>query len=231
MSDATEPTDRSLRHWLAQWKPIYVIGIDEDDTEHRLAVSKNAKRWDMMVKSLRDLDCARARAYDSNDNVLSTKTLRVVPSEGVAPMGPATSGGVDVAAIILHTTTALTSSFERILEAVAVKVVGEVTKAHATSFAEMVNITKVATSRLTELERTMHEDLMARREELDAEKEEAAAEKENSRALDALMAPLVAAAGPELVKKGVEFLATQGAKAAAHASNGAAAVDAGKTKG
>src|SRR5271157_3548841 len=155
------PTARSVKAWLANWKPVTVVGIDENEQEHSIPVPKTGKRWDVVQKTLKDLDCTRVRALDSKDGVLATMRLRVVETEGVGAVGgvqPATSGGVDVAAIVAHTTTGIVDGFKTLIEAVAVKVVGEITKAHATSMAEMVNITKIATADAAEFRKMVHED-------------------------------------------------------------------------
>ncbi|MFI4978308.1 MAG: hypothetical protein ACHQC8_06530, partial [Solirubrobacterales bacterium] len=109
--------------------------------------------------------------------------------------------------------------FKTLIDAVAVKVVGEITKAHATSMAEMVNITKIATQDAAEFRKMVHQDLLDRRkaveDELEArerEFEEREAEREAARAeqqeMSAVMAPLIQAAAPELTKKVFEFLAS-----------------------
>lgn len=219
MNDTT-PTNRSVKAWLAQWKPVNVIGIDENEEQHTVPVPKHGKRWDVVVKTLRDLECTRARALDSKDGVLATLVLRVVESEGVGAVGgmqPATTGGVDVAAIVAHTTSGIVTGFERLIDAVAVKVVGEITKAHATSMQEMVNITKIATADAAEFRKMVHQDLLDRRkavevelEEREREFEEREAEREAARAeseqMGQVMAPLIQAAAPELTKKFFELM-------------------------
>jgi hypothetical protein len=152
--------------------------------------------------------------------VLGTKVLRTIDTGAAGVVGqvqPATSGGVDVAAIVAHTTTGIVDGFKTLIEAVAVKVVGEITKAHATSMAEMVNITKIATADAAEFRKMVHEDLLNRRkaveeelaareqefDEREAEREAANAEREQ---MGQVMAPLIQAAAPELTKKFFEFM-------------------------
>jgi hypothetical protein len=237
MTEAQDPTDRSIKAFLAQWQPLYVIGVDENSTEHRIPTSKNTKKWDLMVKTLRELDCVRVRAYDRADAVLGTKVLRTIDTGPAGTVGgvtqPATSGGVDVAAIVAHTTTGIVDGFKTLIEAVAVKVVGEITKAHATSMAEMVNITKIATADAAEFRKMVHEDLIARRkaveEELEArelEFEEREAEREAARAeseqMGTVMAPLIQAAAPELTKKFFEFMGSATKKPLTNGATGPA---------
>lgn len=181
MPEPQDPTDRSVRAFLAQWKPVYVIGVDENDTEHRITVAKNTKRWELVTKALRDLDCVRVRAYDSVDNVLGTKVLRVIPSDAgiaVPSIAPATSGGVDVAAIVRHTTEALTQGFNSMLDTVAVKVVAEVTKAHEVSTKEMVALVKVATEDSAAFRKMVLEDINARRQAIEDERSQRDEERE-----------------------------------------------------
>src|SRR5271165_304768 len=210
----TDPTDRSIKAFLAQWQPSYVVGVDENNTEYRIPTPKNTKRWDLVIKSLRGLDCVRVRAYDHQDSVLGTKVLRTIDTGAAGTVGtvqPATSGGVDVAAIVAHTTSGIVDGFKTLM-ASNKEVLDAISKSHSTSMSEMVAIVKIATADAAEFRKMVHEDLLNRRkaveeelaareqefEDREAERDAARAEQEQ---MGAVLQPLITAAAPELTKK------------------------------
>ena len=206
MSDA--PTTLEMVRWFARHKPVVAVAVTDTGDEQRVMVDQKAqKRWHALLQNLTAINACTVRLLDSKDNVLATRVLRVVDNGGagsVSAIGPATSGGVDVAAIVHTVATAITTSVK--------EVIVEMQRAHAVSFAEMVNITKIATADASEFRKMVNQDLQDRREAIEVEREEREREfeereaerekeREEHKEFGEVGKMLLEMAGPELVKK------------------------------
>src|SRR5277367_354298 len=178
-----QPTERSVLRWLAYYKPIVVeIETDMGERERLVIDQKNTKRWHACYKTMMSLNACTARALDSKDNVLATYVVREKPQAQEERAGelvshPATTGGVDIAAIVNTVAQAITTSVKEAMSAMA-----DATKQ---SFTELTNIAKASNERalISERERMRTLDDREKRledeeERLEDEREERGAEKE-----------------------------------------------------
>jgi gas vesicle protein len=196
---------RSFLRWVAHYKPVTVCVESDTGDEHRIVVDqKNAKRWDAVYQNAMSLNACVARCLDARENVLGTYVIRKIEKEDTRDVvnAPATTGGVDIAAIINTVADACVRVAEKAMQASA--------DAHKQSFTEMVNLAKEHSSRAKSLEEALHATLEERERRLDEAEERAEderervekereQEREESQGLKELMGPILAAAGPQLV--------------------------------
>lgn len=223
MSEQQAPSQRSVLNWLAYYKPI-VVEIETDMGErHRLIIDqKNARRWHGCYANLVSLHAVVARALDAKDNVLDTKMIAPRPpstTEDAAKATvdqPATHQGVDIAAIVNTVADAAIRIAETTMKAAA--------EAHKASFQELTALVRANNERSQALEKTVYAQLKEREDRIADEEEriedervhaeeerarveaERLAEREENREVFSIIKPLVEAAAPELIQKGMAML-------------------------
>ena len=207
---SNQSSTRSVLRWLAHYRPQQVVIETDSGEEHTLIVDqKSTKKWNGIYQNMMTLNACNARLLDAKGAVLSSMVIREVERSDERQMfehAPATTQGVDIAAIIQTTAKTIVDAVTVTMNAMA--------QAHQTSFSELVKLSQQSNERAATLEREHVRDINERAERLaeredehEEERERIEAEREREReensSLKELITPLLSAAaataGPQLV--------------------------------
>ncbi len=225
-----------LSRWLAGHRPApaRVCAVDEKGAEHPISLTRGNHRWIRAANLLLELRAVSVRLYDGSGNLGGScdidgddapppaaplpqhSPIQLPPMQMQA--SPLASNQNELALLMGAFSEAIRSAIRDVsttqaeaVRAVARDIAQTQAEAHKAAFQELKEVAKIAVERLVAVEQLAHEALERRQQDLDERERDVPGKGEEG--LNAIVGPLMQAAGPEIVKR---LLAADGP------SNGAA---------